>query len=672
MRATLCVSLSLCGTLLTACAWAQPDTVWTARIGQAGSVIVSPALYGATELADSSFAVVGVTDPASTSADVFVARIARTGYVLWSRSLGDPSLNETASAVVQTLDGNLVVVGYSGYGSNSSLLRLWALSLSGDSLWTRSYSGSGQTQANDARLLPDGNIIITGYRLGTDGLHSDLWLVKCTPSGDTLWTRLLGAGNTDLGIRILVYPSGKLIIGGCTKSYGAGDHDLWLLLTDSLGNEISSETAGTSGIERCCGMDATIDAIWVAGRSSDLAATDNDGYLAMADTAGAIQWAQSFTVGRVEEQFRGVAALSGGGAFCVGWAGYGATTPKPWIADVTTTGTFQSLWIGDNFEEGQLNGIMSVSGGGYLIYGTAVEGGHRTGYLIRMGPGSGIRGVVTDVETSQPLPGVWVGVSGSTQRSFTDVQGQFRLTLSPGTYDLILSGSCIASDTTTGVTVLEDSMSWVELTGARPRYLIHQTSVNLVVYNHVPAGGPFVIYNAGVGAMDFSLTAHPQSPTGNWLSVDPGQGLIPPGDSAVVSVVVSASSPDDGTYDYYGYLDVHARSCPDSTDQIPVLATVLDVPAREHVLPLETALQDPHPNPFNAVTRLSFSLERASRVRLAVYDVSGRAVRILVDGARDGGRHEILFDGSGLASGVYLLRMQSGAFGATTKLLLLK
>jgi hypothetical protein len=78
------------------------------------------------------------------------------------------------------------------------------------------------------------------------------------------------------------------------------------------------------------------------------------------------------------------------------------------------------------------------------------------------------------------------------------------------------------------------------------------------------------------------------------------------------------------------------------------------------------------PNPFNPTTTISFTLPEASRVTLNVYDVSGRQVAQLVDGLRDAGQHSVTFDGSALASGVYLYRLTAGANSFTGKLMLLK
>lgn len=88
--------------------------------------------------------------------------------------------------------------------------------------------------------------------------------------------------------------------------------------------------------------------------------------------------------------------------------------------------------------------------------------------------------------------------------------------------------------------------------------------------------------------------------------------------------------------------------------------------------PLEFTLHPAYPNPFNPVTTLSFSLPEASRASLKIYDIAGRLTATLMDGWRDSGTHEITFDGSDLASGLYIYQIQAGASKASGKMLLIK
>jgi len=78
------------------------------------------------------------------------------------------------------------------------------------------------------------------------------------------------------------------------------------------------------------------------------------------------------------------------------------------------------------------------------------------------------------------------------------------------------------------------------------------------------------------------------------------------------------------------------------------------------------------PNPFNPSTTISFSLPTRSYVMLSVFNMLGQKVIELVRGEREAGSYSFTFDASGLASGVYLYRMQAGSFVQTKKLVVVK
>ena len=84
------------------------------------------------------------------------------------------------------------------------------------------------------------------------------------------------------------------------------------------------------------------------------------------------------------------------------------------------------------------------------------------------------------------------------------------------------------------------------------------------------------------------------------------------------------------------------------------------------------ALHQNYPNPFNPTTTISYDILTASEVSLKVYDLLGREVATLFDGQQSAGRHAVTFDARSLASGVYLCRLSSAGFAATTRLLLMK
>jgi hypothetical protein len=84
------------------------------------------------------------------------------------------------------------------------------------------------------------------------------------------------------------------------------------------------------------------------------------------------------------------------------------------------------------------------------------------------------------------------------------------------------------------------------------------------------------------------------------------------------------------------------------------------------------ALSQNYPNPFNPSTLIRYSVPSAGRVSLNVYDVLGREVATLFEGFRQPGSYTVRFDGTGLPSGVYLYRLQSGGMVETRKLVIVR
>lgn len=113
----------------------------------------------------------------------------------------------------------------------------------------------------------------------------------------------------------------------------------------------------------------------------------------------------------------------------------------------------------------------------------------------------------------------------------------------------------------------------------------------------------------------------------------------------------------------WGWMDI---------DYLGVPAAIVTAVASSDDTPEGFALQQNYPNPFNPTTMIQYSLARSEHVRLAVYDLHGRRVRILLEQKQNAGTHAVAFNGRGLASGVYLYRLTAGAFVDEKRMLLVK
>ena len=89
-------------------------------------------------------------------------------------------------------------------------------------------------------------------------------------------------------------------------------------------------------------------------------------------------------------------------------------------------------------------------------------------------------------------------------------------------------------------------------------------------------------------------------------------------------------------------------------------------------VPDKYELSQNYPNPFNPATVILYSLTENSFTTLKIYDVTGREMTRLVNEKQEAGRYEVVFNGSNLASGVYLYELRSGDFVAQKKMVILK
>lgn len=142
--------------------------------------------------------------------------------------------------------------------------------------------------------------------------------------------------------------------------------------------------------------------------------------------------------------------------------------------------------------------------------------------------------------------------------------------------------------------------------------------------------------------------------------------------------VVLIDSRTGRVHDLQAASSVSARPVRDTSAFKLVMGTEAFVEReRARVLPDAVALQPGYPNPFRDRATLTYALPERSEVRLAVYDVLGRRVRLLVDAQQPAGRHRIQWDGRNaagqpVASGLYLIHLEAGGQRQVQKMTLVR
>ena len=90
------------------------------------------------------------------------------------------------------------------------------------------------------------------------------------------------------------------------------------------------------------------------------------------------------------------------------------------------------------------------------------------------------------------------------------------------------------------------------------------------------------------------------------------------------------------------------------------------------VIPMKFSLEQNFPNPFNPSTMIKFSIPKANRVTLVVYNLLGQKIATLIDKDMTAGDHQADFNAANLSSGIYFYSLTSGTYNVTKKMILLK
>jgi len=101
-------------------------------------------------------------------------------------------------------------------------------------------------------------------------------------------------------------------------------------------------------------------------------------------------------------------------------------------------------------------------------------------------------------------------------------------------------------------------------------------------------------------------------------------------------------------------------------------AATVGVEKDDHSLPPQFALSQNYPNPFNPSTTIGYSLPKAARVSLRVFNTLGQEVASLMNGEKEAGTYQVTWNAAGMPSGVYIYRLQAGGFVESKKLTLLR
>ncbi len=206
----------------------------------------------------------------------------------WERTFGGKK-SDAGYSVQQTSDGGFILVGMTeSFGAGYQDLWLIKTDAEGQMIWQRTFGGSEGDVGLSVQQTSDGGFILLGGTVSFGaGETSDFWLIKTDAEGQMVWQRTFGGNDWDIGVSFQQTSDGGFILLGGTESFGAGDYDFWLIKTDAEGQMVWQRTFGGSNWDVGLSVQQTSDGGFILlGETRSFGAGETDLWLIKTDAEG--------------------------------------------------------------------------------------------------------------------------------------------------------------------------------------------------------------------------------------------------------------------------------------------------------------------------------------------------------------------------------------------------
>ncbi len=366
----------------------HPDILWTRRYGEQNNSYCRSVLT--TD--DSGFFLIGATEPMGSYLDLWLLKVDQYGLLEWDTVFGGNECDFGADAK-RTLDGGLIITGWTESESTAGESHLWLLKL--DSMGCQEWSmicDSAYSMGFSVQQTSDSGYVATGYMYNSSW-DPDLYIVKTDGSGETEWEQSYGGDDTDIAWSIQQTSDGGFIITGYTF-VGENDCDLWLIRTDNLGNIEWEKTYGDSLEEVGYSVCQTSDGGFITVGYSLSYATGADVFLLKTDDSGGVEWTASFGGSDWDRGDDVIQTMDGGYVLTGSTMSYGSTVQCLVIKTYATGDLEWECSIGDADHDEYGYSILQLSDGGFIVGGDerSLSTGVYNMLLVRLEPPSGACG----------------------------------------------------------------------------------------------------------------------------------------------------------------------------------------------------------------------------------------------------------------------------------------
>lgn len=265
--------------------------------------------------------------------------------VKWERVYGGREY-EYGRSVIQGLDSTYVVAGSSSSYNAAMDMYLICLKKDGSFKWHHAYGGGNDEWAYSVKQTPiDSGYILCGFSNTWGNTGYDVYLVKTDKNGNMLWERTYGGSDWDFGYSVDLTSDGGYILAGSTYSYGSGSEDAFLIKTDAAGNEQWFNVYGGFSDDNFTEVHQIFGGGYVmSGRTKSFGAGDYDMWVVKTTPTSDIAW--TYVYGSIyEDGLNSIKQTPDSGFITVGYTfgNQGGTESDNYILKLTSTGVVQGI-----------------------------------------------------------------------------------------------------------------------------------------------------------------------------------------------------------------------------------------------------------------------------------------------------------------------------------------
>jgi len=365
-----------------------PQTLWKKTFGGTNIDVGSHVIQSS----DGGYAITGYTRSYGTMSgrNILLLKTDSSGNQLSINAYGGND-DEEGFGIRQTFDRGYIIVGYTkSFGAGAKDVIIQKTDSLGNSEWMRTFGGSNDDEGYSIQQTSDRGFIIAGATSSSGAGSRDVYLVRTDANGNLRWAKTLGGMSSDGAWCVQLTSDGGFIITGWTFSYGPGFvGNVWLVKTDSLGNQIWHKYFGGSDADRGLAVEQTTDGGYIiTGYTASYGAGLDDLYLIKTDSAGNEQWSKTFG-GSGRDYGNFVQQAHDGGYIITGYTlSFGAGSEDVWLIKTDPNGnkTWDITYGGAQSDVG--NCVKQTSDGEYIIAGYTLSygAGVHDVWLIKTAP----------------------------------------------------------------------------------------------------------------------------------------------------------------------------------------------------------------------------------------------------------------------------------------------